>query len=122
MKDIFSDINLPVKIEKKDKRFIASCPALDIFTQGETKEDAKNNLNEALNLFFISCSERGVLEEALKERGIKYCLPSVESDIKSVKRINKEDYINIPIAPFFSDNKYSQFAKNMVPNNRLFGS
>lgn len=32
------DIKLPAKIQKKGKWHVASCPILDIFTQGETEK------------------------------------------------------------------------------------
>ncbi len=64
-------MKLPVKVTKRPKWFIASCPILDIFSQGETEKQAKNNLAEALTLFFISCFERGTLDSVLKESGFK---------------------------------------------------
>jgi predicted RNase H-like HicB family nuclease len=39
-------------IEREDKGYVALCPELDIASQGETVEEAKRNLTEALELFF----------------------------------------------------------------------
>ena len=47
--------------------WIASCPDLDLTTQGKTFEEAKSNIKDALMLFFESCSRRGTLKEFLKE-------------------------------------------------------
>ncbi|MBW1649766.1 MAG: type II toxin-antitoxin system HicB family antitoxin [Deltaproteobacteria bacterium] len=105
MPNISMEISLPVKIEKKDKWLIASCPILDVFTQGKTKEEAKNNLNEALTVFLISCCERGVLEAALKQRGIECYSSPIEADTKATKQINREDYINIPLHLLSPDSK-----------------
>ena len=58
---------VPVKITKKRKWFLASCPILDVHSQGETENKARKNLAEALSLFFISCFERGSLDSLLKE-------------------------------------------------------
>jgi predicted RNase H-like HicB family nuclease len=60
---------LPARIKKEAGRFVSCCPILDVWSQGETKDKALNNLNEALQLFFISCFERGTLVEVLKKCG-----------------------------------------------------
>lgn len=41
-------------IEREDDTYVASCPELDIASQGDTVESARNNLVEALELFFES--------------------------------------------------------------------
>jgi predicted RNase H-like HicB family nuclease len=50
MKDI--PVPLPVYIAKEGKWFVASCPILDIATQGKTKEEVKENLEELINEYF----------------------------------------------------------------------
>ena len=45
-------IELTAVIEKEDNVFISLCPELDIASQGETPEEAKLNLIEALELFY----------------------------------------------------------------------
>ena len=39
-------------IEREDDGYVALCPALDIASQGDTIEDARSNLAEAIELFF----------------------------------------------------------------------
>jgi len=39
--------------------YVASCPAPDVFSQGETEKKAEKNLKETLCLFLTSCIERG---------------------------------------------------------------
>ena len=39
-------------IEREDDGFVALCPELDIASQGDTVEDARSNLAEAVELFF----------------------------------------------------------------------
>ena len=39
-------------IQREDDGFVALCPELDIASQGETIESARDNLREALELFF----------------------------------------------------------------------
>ena len=38
-------------IEQEDDGFVALCPQLDIASQGDTVQEAKNNLTEAIELF-----------------------------------------------------------------------
>ena len=37
-------------IEKENETFVALCPELDVASQGDTVEEAKNNLQEAIEL------------------------------------------------------------------------
>jgi predicted RNase H-like HicB family nuclease len=39
-------------IEREDKGYVALCPEPHIAGQGETVEEARNNLSETLELFF----------------------------------------------------------------------
>lgn len=48
-------------------RWIAVCPSLGVASQGPDEQAAKRSLDEAVQLWFESCIERGVLDQALKE-------------------------------------------------------
>ncbi|KAF0218391.1 MAG: hypothetical protein FD174_3008 [Geobacteraceae bacterium] len=43
---------LTAVIEREGDGYVALCPELDIASQGGTVEEARNNLQEALELFF----------------------------------------------------------------------
>ncbi len=43
---------LTALIEREGDLYVSLCPELDIASQGETVEDARSNLVEALELFF----------------------------------------------------------------------
>ena len=43
-------------IEREDDGYVSLCPELDISSQGETIEEARGNLIEALTLFFETAS------------------------------------------------------------------
>jgi len=43
-------------IEKENDGYVSLCPELDIASQGDTIEQAKENLKEALELFFETAS------------------------------------------------------------------
>ena len=52
-------------IEREGDGYVSLCPELDIATQGDTVEQARNNLIEALELFFETASPSEV-ENRLK--------------------------------------------------------
>jgi predicted RNase H-like HicB family nuclease len=62
---------MPVEVRFKPSggHWLGLCPSLDLTTQGESFEQAQENLREMLWLFIESCVRRGVLEEVLREAG-----------------------------------------------------
>ncbi len=60
---------LPIQIKEDEVGYVSSCPALDVWSQGNTKKEAEKNIKEAVSLFIISCFERGTLDQVLKECG-----------------------------------------------------
>jgi predicted RNase H-like HicB family nuclease len=42
-------VPLPILIAKEGKWFVASCPLLDIATQGKTEKEVKENMAELIN-------------------------------------------------------------------------
>ena len=105
-KNMVMEIKLPAKITKKSKWYVASCLVLNISSQGETEKKAKNNLIEALTLFFISCIERNALDAVLKECGFKKATtyPATPKE----RKIKKEDYVNIPLNLLSTKSKTEQ--------------
>lgn len=57
---------LTAVIERDDDGYVALCPELDIASQGNTVEEAKENLGEALELFF-ECASPEEIEGRLKD-------------------------------------------------------
>jgi predicted RNase H-like HicB family nuclease len=47
-------------IEREDDAYVALCPELDIASQGATVHEARENLKEALQLFFETASPEEV--------------------------------------------------------------
>lgn len=47
-------------IEKEGDGYVSLCPELDIASQGDTIEEARNNLKEALELFFETASSQEI--------------------------------------------------------------
>jgi predicted RNase H-like HicB family nuclease len=47
-------------IEREGEGFVALCPELDIASQGDTIEEARSNLREALELFYETASKQEI--------------------------------------------------------------
>jgi predicted RNase H-like HicB family nuclease len=92
---------LPYSVVKKGKWFISSCPILDVYSQGRTEKKAKENLVEALSLFFSSCYERNVLDEVLKECGFT---AGTSTTRKPVSRVASKNIIDVPLYLFSNRN------------------
>ena len=90
--EIVFNMKLPCKLQKRKNWVLASCPVLDVTTQGETENKAKKNLSQALSLFLISCFERGTLDDVLKDCGFK----SVQQGNR-LKQMKPGNFINVPV-------------------------
>ena len=99
------EVEVPIEIKKRKKWFLASCHVLDVHSQGETEAKARKNLVEALQLFITSCFERGTLDAVLKQCGF---VPAPIKTEKKAPRLQKEDYLNIPI-PFLIQSHKGKF-------------
>lgn len=54
-------------IEREDTGYVSLCPELDIASQGDTIESARDNLREAIELFFETASEQEIRERMHEE-------------------------------------------------------
>jgi predicted RNase H-like HicB family nuclease len=91
---------LPIQYEKRQKWYVASCPILDVVSQGDTKHKAKANLREALIAFLETCIEIGSIGDVLAECGFKPVSKRSSGRPKQkTKRTdaNPEEFVNVPI-------------------------
>ena len=58
--------NFTAIIEKEDNIYVALCPELDVASQGATVEEAKNNLQEAIELL-VQHASKSELDLRLKK-------------------------------------------------------
>ncbi|MFO1152644.1 MAG: type II toxin-antitoxin system HicB family antitoxin [Rhodospirillales bacterium] len=58
-------MKLTAIIEREGNGYVSFCPELDIASQGDSVEDARDNLREALELFF-ECASADELRLRLK--------------------------------------------------------
>ena len=54
-------------IEREKDGYVSFCPEVDIASQGDTIEEARDNLREALELFFESASPEEVQKRLHEE-------------------------------------------------------
>jgi len=54
-------------IEREDDGYVAVCPEVDVASQGNTIEEARANLKEALELFFETASTTEIEERLHSE-------------------------------------------------------
>ncbi len=58
---------LAVIIEREGNGYVSLCPEFDIASQGDTIEEARDNLREALELFFEMASQEEIQTRASDE-------------------------------------------------------
>lgn len=58
-------MKLTAIIEAEGDGYVSLCPELDVASQGDTIEEARNNLQEALELFF-ECASPEELRQRLR--------------------------------------------------------
>ena len=65
-------LNITIELwQKGGDWYVAKSPELDFMSQGRTREEAKNNLIEVINIQFHEMEEMGTLEEYLSECGFE---------------------------------------------------
>ena len=93
---VFS-LTVDSEVTKEGDVYVSYCQALDVYSQGETEEEASTNLIEALHLFVQSCYERGTLDAVMKERGF-----AVERDSPATAEVlpdgDHRQSITLPVA------------------------
>ena len=57
-------MKLTALIERENDGYVALCPELDIASQGDSIEQARDNLQEALELFF-ECASAEEIEQRM---------------------------------------------------------
>lgn len=57
------------RLIRKKHWVVAYCPELDLYSQGDSEEEAKRNLEEAVHIFLDETSRMGTLAQVLTESG-----------------------------------------------------
>ena len=66
------NIDYTVQIWQEGDQFIAHAMPLDIMSAGATPQQAREALQEAVELFFATASEMGTLSDILAEAGYQF--------------------------------------------------
>ena len=74
-------------IKKEElKLYVSYCPALDLYSQGETEKEAKKNIVEAVELFIQTAYEEGTLKNVLADCG--FSLATGASPKRKKRKLN----------------------------------
>jgi len=72
-------LQLTAVIERGDDWYVATCPEVDVVSQGKTIEDARSNLLEAVEAFFEVASSSEIRRRMKKETYIMPLMPVIRS-------------------------------------------
>jgi len=73
---------LTAVVIREDEGFVALCPEVDVASQGATLEEAKRNLQEAVELFFECASPEEIQKRLSNESAIcHHCLNESPSQV-----------------------------------------
>jgi predicted RNase H-like HicB family nuclease len=70
-------LQLTAVIEREDDWYVATCPEIDVVSQGKTIEEARSNLLEAVEGFFEVASPAEIRRRLKKETYIMPLMPLV---------------------------------------------
>jgi len=101
-------VGVIVLILKEDNLFVAYCPALELSSYGKTKKEAKENFNDALNIFIEETQKKGTLEKVLLSLGwtlkqkpqVSYKPPLLKGKISRLSNLITSDFteqIQLPV-------------------------
>ena len=63
------ELKITIEFWKEGGVCVARCPELDMFSQGDSLEEAKSNLSEVIEIQFEEMEKMGTLKEFLEEVG-----------------------------------------------------
>ena len=88
MGDFISCDNLTAVIEREGEGYVATCPEVDVVSQGNTVEEARLNLLEAVEGFFEVASPSEIRRRLKKQTYVMPIMPTAPTiKIKQVARL-----------------------------------
>ena len=69
-------LQLTAVIEREGNGYVATCPEVDVVSQGDTVEEARSNLLEAVEGFFEAASASEIRRRLKKETFIMPIMPT----------------------------------------------
>ena len=64
-------IEYTVQIWKEGEQFVAHAMPLDVMSAGQTPDEARKALDEAVHLFLVTAEEMGTINEVLEDAGYR---------------------------------------------------
>ena len=86
-----SKLLLNVIVKQENKGYSVICSELNVASQGETFEEAINNIKEAVELYIESAEEVGSLDEVLEQLGL------TKDDLKKKSIVPNVVTANVPV-------------------------
>jgi predicted RNase H-like HicB family nuclease len=107
MKPVQVSFRLQFNTRRDDEAdvYVGYCPALKLYSQGTTEEEAEEAVVSAVKLFLVACYERDILHSALRNRGMTRATAIAADQIKkdenkefiSVHQFDREFWRDVPI-------------------------
>ena len=70
LEQVLPSLASQAQVWREDGAYVSRWPRLDVYSQGDTEEEAREHLAEAVELCIQSCHERGTLDAVLEARGL----------------------------------------------------
>lgn len=86
-----SKLLLNVVMKQENQGYSVICPELNVASQGETFEEAIDNIKEAVELYIESAEELGTLDDVLEQLGL------TKEDLKKKSLMPRVVTANVPI-------------------------
>jgi|HigsolmetaAR206D_1030411.scaffolds.fasta_scaffold07319_2 Uncharacterized conserved protein len=81
---------LPAHVTREGDWFVAYCPAMDVSSQGRTRDEALSALTEAVTATLEFCIEQNTIDQVLRSLGFRQGKPDHIED-------PADDVIDVPI-------------------------
>lgn len=85
--------------------YVGYCPALKLYSQGRTQDEAETAVVSAAQLFIVSCYERDILHSVLRKRGMTRASAGMaqttadeEKEFIAVGRFENQFWRDVPIS------------------------
>ena len=107
------DLKVGLRTDGQTGLHVAWCPALNLYAQGTSQDEARESIHSAISMYLVTCYERGILDRQLRLRGAVKAVsaePSDESDDSDFVEVALEGYpttldVQIPINLLVADSK-----------------
>lgn len=63
-------LGFALRYDADSRTYVSYCPTLILYSQGDTKDEARAAIVSAAKLFIVRCYERDILHTVLRERGM----------------------------------------------------